>query len=112
MAVHGFPPGVRWWRNLGEDAQMLQPLLLLQLVGITHAAAPVDRLPLVTHDALNRLHISISSACGAEVVHHLCMLRCDVLLPQTPVTQIVLHFCTTAIGIHVRGSATQCVRIP
>lgn len=77
---------------------MLQPLLLLQLVGITHAAAPVDRLPLVTHDALNRLHISISSACGAEVVHHLCMLRCDVLLPQTPVTQIVLHFCTTALA--------------
>ena len=69
---------------MSEDAQMLQPVLLLQLVGITHAAAPVNRLPLVTHDALDRLHIHISSACGAKVVHHLCMLRCDVFLPQTP----------------------------
>ncbi len=84
MAMQGLPPGVRGWGDLSEDAQMLQPVLLLQLVGITHAAAPVDRLPLVTHDALDRLHISISSACGAKVVHHLCMLRCNVFLPQTP----------------------------
>lgn len=83
-AMHGSLPGIRWWGNLSKHAQMLQPVLLLQLVGITHAAAPVNRLPLVTHDALDRLHISISSACGAKVVHHLCMLRCDVFLPQTP----------------------------
>ena len=84
IAVHCFPPGIRWWGNLSKDAQMLQPLLLLQLVGITHAAAPVNRLPPVTHDALDRLHIHISSACGPKVVHHLCMLRCNVFLPQTP----------------------------
>lgn len=75
---------VRRRRNLHQNVFMIQPLLLLQLMCIAHAATPIHRLPPVTHAALHFLHIHCSCAGGPKVVHHLNMLCCYIPLPQTP----------------------------
>lgn len=73
------------WR--GRDSGHASLVLLVQLLLLQHLlrtanAAPVSRLPFVTHHLLHILQVCVGGACGPKVIHHVTMLCSDVRLTQ------------------------------